>query len=322
MTLAITGFVFMEMATVAVMALFGYSLLHGIIMGAIVGGTCSPTVITIVSKLRGVREETQTIIDLETSLTDVFSIVIVIAALNAMVNQANFTSALQFLASGFSIGAMTGLLVGIVWLPLMKKLVDFEFSYVVTLAILFLLFSGTELLSGNGAMACLLFGVVLANGRKIYGMLRYENWTYEIDETTKKFHSLIAFLITTFFFVYLGLVVSIKNFDLLLIGVILSVAALLTRYAATWITTYKGDFNELEKKVIWILFPRGLTAAVLAYLPISRLPDQFQGFADIVFAVIITTVIIATVGVTIIEKKYQTKEKKVVEQVKVKETKG
>jgi cell volume regulation protein A len=315
MTLAVTGFVFMEIATIAVMAGFGYSIFHGIIMGAIVGGTCSPTVITIVNKLKGVREETQTIIDLETSLTDVFSIVIVIATLNAMIAEANFASALQFLASGFSIGAMTGLLLGLVWLPIMRKLLEFDYSYLVTLAMLFLLYSLTEMLGGNGAISCLLFGVVLANGRKIYGMLKYENLAYEIDATTKSFHSLIAFLVTTFFFVYLGLIVTIKDTNLLMIGLILTVVALATRYAATWLSTYRGDFNKLERRVIWMLFPRGLTAAVLAYLPISRLPDQFQGFADIVFAVIISSVIIATIGIAVIERKYP--QKKTIPQVKV-----
>ena len=315
MTLAVTGFVFMEIATIAVMAGFGYSIFHGIIMGAIVGGTCSPTVITIVSKMKGVREETQTIIDLETSLTDVLSIVIVIATLNAMIAEANFASALQFLASGFSIGAMTGLLLGIVWLPAMRKLLEFDYSYLVTLAILFLLYSLTEMLGGNGAIACLLFGVVLANGRKIYGMLKYENLAYEIDATTKSFHSLIAFLVTTFFFVYLGLIVTIQDFNLLMIGLVLTIVALATRYAATWLSTYRGDFNKLEKMAIWMLFPRGLTAAVLAYLPISRLPDQFQGFADIVFAVIISSVIIATIGIAVIERKYP--QKKTISQVRV-----
>jgi len=321
MTLAITGFLFTMAATVAIMAVFGYSLLIGILMGAIIGGTCSPTVITIVKKLKGIGEETKTIIDLETSLTDVFSIVIAIAAINTVASGVDVGGALQFLAGGFSIGAMAGIIAGILWLPAMRKLINFDFSYVVTLAMLFLLYSGTEALGGNGAMACLIFGVVLANGKKIYGMIKFENMAYEIDETTKSFHSLINFFMTTFFFVYLGVVVTISDVNLIAIGVLLAVASLFVRYPAVWITAYKGKFSELEKKTMWMLFPKGLTAAVLAYLPISMKVPGTENFAEIVFTVIITTMVIATIGVAIIERKYTPKDKRVVKQVKVEENK-
>jgi len=319
MLLAITGFVFTVMATTAVMVGFGYSILLGVLMGAVIGGTCSPTVISIVSKMKNVGEGTKTIIDLETSLTDVFSIVLAIAVINTLVGGAGVESAVQFLASGFSVGAVAGILAGLAWLPLMRKLVAYEFSYVVTLALLFLIYSTVELLHGNGAMACLLFGVVLANGKKIYGMLQFENLAYEMDSTTKQFHSFIAFLITTFFFVYLGLVVTVQNTSLIVLGVVLAVASLIARYGATWISTYKGEFTGFEKKTIWMLFPKGLTAAVLAYLPVSMKVPGTEGFADIVFTVIIVTVIMAIIGITVIQKKYgpKEKEKRVLSQIKV-----
>jgi len=318
MLLAVTGFIFSVAITVAVMYAFGYSVLHGILLGAIIGGTCSATVIFIVNQMKSATEETKTVIELETSLTDVFSIVVALATINTMTRSLDVVSSFQFLASGFSIGAVFGLAAGLVWLPAMRRLMRFDYSYVVTLAVLFLLYSAVEILGGNGAIACLLFGVVLANGRKVYSMLKYENMAYEMDETTKHFHSLIAFLITTFFFVYLGLVVSIQNITLIAIGVLISIGALAVRYAATWISTYGGAFTTFEKKLIWMLFPRGLTAAVLAYIPISLKVPGTEGFADIVFAVIIVTVIMGTVGIALL-KREEPKEEKTKEQgIKIK----
>jgi cell volume regulation protein A len=311
MLLAVTGFAFTVIMAVAVMMYFGYSLLNGILLGSIIGSTCTATVIAIVSKLKGIGESTRTIIELETSLTDVFCIVVALSAINTTLWGLEPISSFQFLASGFSIGAVLGLVAGIAWLPVMKRLVKFDFSYVVTLAVLLLLYSAVEILGGSGAIACLLFGVVLANGTKVYSMLTYENMGFEMDNTMKQFHSLIAFLVTAFFFVYLGLVVTVKSIDLIYIGIILSIGALLVRYAAMWISAYKGDFTALEKKVMWIMFPRGLTAAVLAYLPISMHVPGTEGFADIVFTVIVVTVIMATVGTAIIERG-QGKEEKII----------
>ena len=314
MLLAATGFAFTVIMAVAVMMYFGYSLLNGILLGSIIGSTCTATVIAIVSKLKGIGESTRTIIELETSLTDVFCIVVALAAINTTLWGLEPISSFQFLASGFSIGAVLGLVAGIAWLPVMKRLVKFDFSYVVTLAVLLLLYSAVEILGGSGAIACLLFGVVLANGTKVYSMLKYENMAFEMDNTMKQFHSLIAFLVTAFFFVYLGLVVTVKSIDLIYIGIILSIGAFLVRYVAMRISAYKGDFTALEKKVMWIMFPRGLTAAVLAYLPISMNVPGTEGFADIVFTVIVVTVIMATVGTAIIERG-QRKEEKIIKKV-------
>jgi NhaP-type Na+/H+ or K+/H+ antiporter len=200
------------------------------------------------------------------------------------------------LASAFSVGMVVGLIGGLLWLPMLKKYDKIEFSYVITLAMLFLLYAGVETVGGSGAIACLMFGVVLANGKAIMSMLRYGRSAFELSDDTKSLHSLMSFLVRTFFFVYLGLLVSLTNWIFIMIGVILVIVTMAARVSAVHLTMPK-DFSLFDKRLMYVMLPRGLAAAVLANLVVTRGVPGTVGFMDIVFTVIIGTVLVTTIGV-------------------------
>jgi cell volume regulation protein A len=190
----------------------------------------------------------------------------------------------------------------------MHKIRKEQFSYIVTLAVVFLIYSFTEQWwGGAGALSCLTFGLVLGNGKKILKMLKYSKEGFEMDIETKQFHSLFSFVIRTFFFVYLGMMVSFQRIEFILIGIIVLIALLVFRYIAVWITTFKGGFEKDDKQTMTVLMPRGLAAAILAInfgpMIIGELglsSDLSSFFKDIAFVVILGTAIITTVGVSII----------------------
>jgi len=195
----------------------------------------------------------------------------------------------------------------------MQKIKKQEFSYVVTLGILFIIYSVVNYLNGSGAIACLTFGIILGNGRRILNGIGYSEIAYEIDSTSRNFHKLISFLIRTFFFVFLGLLVSIQNPINILIGIVISAGIMITRpYAVKIISKGNDDFTELDKKIIGIMMPRGLAAAVLAYMPMAQLPNDpvVKSFADIAFTVILVTTLIATAGTIYYKRKEAEEEAK------------
>ena len=297
----------------------GVTILHGILLGAIVGGTSSAVVIPIVSKLKGISDKAKMVLSIESAITDVLCIVTAIAIIQTMSSgQAGINFILTNITAQFSIGIILGALIGIIWLWIMQKIKQQEYSYVVTLGILFIIYSVVNYLNGSGAIACLTFGIILGNGRRILRGIGYGSIAYEIDQTSRNFHKLISFLIRTFFFVFLGLLVSIQNPVNILIGIIISTGILFTRpLAVKVISKGNNDFTELDKKIIGVMMPRGLAAAVLAYMPMAALPHDsiVKSFADIAFTVILVTTIIATVG-TIYYKRKQAKEEKQKEEVK------
>ena len=233
--LSISAFTLSVLATMAIVVALsatvmpsiplGNSVVIGVILGAIVGGTSSPIVIPLASRLQNLQERTKMALSIESIITDPLCIVVVLAAfyMITFAGGIDLSLGMRNLVSTFSVGAVMGFVLGLLWLPIMNRVRKEQFSYVITLAVVFLVYALTTLIvgvekggEGAGAIACLMFGLVLGNGKKVLKMLDYGGKGFEMDEETKHFHSLISFIIRTFFFVYLGLVVSFQKIEFIL----------------------------------------------------------------------------------------------------------
>jgi cell volume regulation protein A len=290
------------------------SVIIGVILGAIVGGTSSPIVIPLACRLKNLQEKTKMVLSIESIITDPLCIVVVLAAFYMITfsGGVDISVGARNLVVTFSVGAVMGLVLGLMWLPFMNRVRNEQFSYVASLAAVFLVYSLTTFLvgveeggEGAGAISCLVFGLVLGNGKKVLKMFNYSGKGFEMDEETKHFHSLISFIIRTFFFVYLGMVVSFQNTAFIIIGIVVLIILLIMRYIAIQITTYKGGFEEDDKQTMIAMMPRGLAAAILAlnFGPglIENLMPGMDGFyKDIAFVIILGTAIVCTIGVSII----------------------
>jgi len=295
------------------------SIIIGLILGAIVGGTSSPIVIPLASRLKNLQDKTKMALSIESIITDPLCIIVVLAAvLMLSTPNANLGDGIKSLVSTFSVGAVVGFIIGLLWLPIMHKVRKQQFSYILTLAVVFLIYSMTESWwGGAGALSCLTFGLVLGNGKKILKMINYQGRSYEMDAETKQFHSLTSFVIRTFFFVYLGMMVSFQRIEFIIIGIVVLFVLLALRYVAVFISTYKGNFEKDDKQTMTVLMPRGLAAAILAInfgpFIIEKIADSIGGekglnfalsmgsfFKDVAFVVILGTAIITTIGVSII----------------------
>ncbi|MGB9676370.1 MAG: hypothetical protein ACPL0C_04210 [Candidatus Bathyarchaeales archaeon] len=136
-----------------------------------------------------------------------------------------------------------------------------------------------------------------------------------VDAGLKRFKSEIAFLLRTFFFVYIGLIVTIGDMATIIIGIILSLALLLTRFGAVTIATKGSSELSCERPIMSALLTRGLAAAVLATLPMqytdpTLYPEAgpiFQAlgplYINLAVIIILSTAIIATVGIPLFKQK-------------------
>jgi cell volume regulation protein A len=319
--LTITGFCLSIIVTMIIVILITFSgfidislensVILGVILGAIVAGTSSPIVIPLASRLRNLEDKTKMVLSIESILTDPLCIVVVLAAVFMITTpNASLGDGVRSLVSTFAVGGVVGAIIGLAWLPIMHKIRKEQFSYIITLAVVFLIYSLTESWwGGAGALSCLAFGLVLGNGKKVLKMLNYHGKGFEMDEETKHFHSLTSFVIRTFFFVYLGMLVSFQKIEFIIIGIVVLVALLGFRYIAILISTYNGNFEKDDIQTMTVLMPRGLAAAILAInfgplivgvngLNLGASMNSF--FKDVAFVIIFGTAIITTVGVSII----------------------
>ncbi|MFQ6009556.1 MAG: cation:proton antiporter [Candidatus Aenigmatarchaeota archaeon] len=282
------------------MFVFGFDSMQGLLLGAIVGGTSSPIVITIMRGLN-VRPNVQTLLQLESILTDPFTIVIALALLEVIRSGAPISSTVGNILSAFSIAIVVGSIVGIVWLSVLDKLKGRPFDYMLTLALLFILYVFTESVKGSGALAVLAFGIVLGNSKVFSRMFRLGK-IFTVDALLKKFHTEISFFIRSFFFVYMGLIVAI-NPQYVLYGLAITVILLFLRAVGVRIATLKMALTPLEANIAKIMGPRGLAAAVLAQLPLVFGLPGAEIYSNIAFVVILGTVVYTSIMTGLISKR-------------------
>jgi len=292
------------------------SIIIGLVLGSMIGGTSSPIVIPLASKLKNLQEKTKMVTSIESILTDPICIVVVLAIFYMIKFTGGIDIALgaRNLVSTFSAGIVLGIVFGLIWLFIMNKVRKEQFSYVLTLAVVFLVYSCVALIvgldqggTGAGAIACLMFGLVLGNGKKILRMIKYHGKGIEMDNETKQFHSLTSFVIRTFFFVYLGMIVAFQKTEFILIGILILIFLILARYITVLLSTYKGNFEKDDMQTMITMMPRGLAAAILAINFGPFFIQDFLGeetltgfFTDVSFVIILGTAIICTIGVSYI----------------------
>ncbi|MBS3051208.1 MAG: cation:proton antiporter [Candidatus Aenigmarchaeota archaeon] len=292
--LAVLGMVLSAAAASLIAYYFiGLGMLQSILLGTIVGGTSSDIVTTLVRRLR-MHEKPKMLVTLESIFTDPVVIVFSIVLLNIASHSGTQVSPVQGVLSAFSIGAVIGLIAGLVWLFVLDKLKGRPFDYMLTLAVLFLIYVFVESASGSGAIAALAFGLVLGNGGAFSTMLRMKR-RFGFSKLLRTFQNEVSFFIRAFFFVYLGIIVTI-NTTYLVYGLAISAALIIARLVAVQLTIYKMNLTGMEKNVLRTMAPRGLAAAVLAQLPAAYGIPGAALFSDIVFIVILATVLYTTIA--------------------------
>lgn len=309
--------------TIPLYFFFHYPLSICILLGTILGGTSGAIVIPLISKMSA-NEDTKTLLELEAVFTDVLCVIVAISIIQVIQGTAaDYTIAFKNLASAFSIAIVIGLIFGILWLRVLRSLHNKRFSYMITIASLFGLYAFVEKLGGNGAMSALVVGLVLSNAPEVVRIFKMQTGL-ALDGNIKHFHAEISFFIRTFFFVYLGMIVSFQPFDYLFTAVYLMmlVGIVASRFVVVKITTSIRKEMKDDVNILWTMMPRGLAAAVLAYLPFSSGIKTAVRFPEFAFVIIILTNIIVTCGVFAIERRKvkETKcgeEKRKVKKVKV-----
>ncbi|HEY7588311.1 MAG TPA: cation:proton antiporter [Thermoplasmata archaeon] len=312
----------------------GYPWPVGLLVGAILGGTSSAVVIGVVRPLRA-SEETKVILTLESVLTDVLCVVTVLALIELLRGGpgASVLPVFASLGRSFLVAIAVGAAIGLGWLLLLRKLEGKPFSYMLTIAILFVVYATAELAGGSGAMAAFTFGIILGNHRSIERRLTLKS-RHVVDERIRQFHGEIAFVVRTFFFVFLGIVFSFQftgswgvatqipvldglngTFWLFFLGILFVFAGIIAvRVLVARATAHVHHKPAAERRLLWSVMGRGLAAAVLASLPftippflspstsgdlyyVSILAPYEAQFLNAAFFVIILTVVVTTIGV-------------------------
>lgn len=300
--------------SMAATAAFAYYLLewglpNSLLLGAIVSGTSPSIVMPLISRAR-VTDEISSVLSLESALNGALVIIIALVVLDIMSTgtaQNGLAVAGKAIAIEFSLGALVGVLAGILWLWVLTRLRGETYDDILTLAVVFLLYFIVESVNGSGVIFALVFGLVLGNGVRVPKLFTIRR-TIERSEIMKKFHSQISFFIKTFFFIYLGLILTFNEPRLIILSIILSGLLLFSRYLAVLASSLGSRTLFANRRLLTTMLARGLSAAVVAQIVvISEIPNA-SVYPDIIIAIILVTVLISSIGILLFARQARAEE--------------
>jgi cell volume regulation protein A len=297
-------YVFISLALIYVLFryMLGWNAYSSALLASIVGGETTTVIVPYVAKHIG-DEALFANITIESVLNSIFLIIVFYFVLDAFISstpisflglQAMATS----LVSQISIGFFIGIIAGIIWVEFMKAFGKINYLYIATIGYVLLIYAIVNKLGGSAILAVLMLGILLSNSKQIFEGLGLKQ---EVDNSNlvyiRQFQGEISFFLRTFFFFFLGLVISIEilNYIFLYYFVFLVIIVLMAvRYMATKITTGK----EMAKynKAIFIMMAQGLTPAVLSTIALYYNVPKAQLIVTIAAFVIIITNVITVIG--------------------------
>jgi len=302
--IAIISFILSSLLiTLFVSVIFEWDILKSLLLGSILGGSSSAIVIPLLMKL-SISAKITTVLTLESAFTDALSIVISLSLVNFLIQTPDAIDAqpvIQNTLGSFSVGAILGFVVGLLWLRILKSLADQPYDDILTLSTVILLYGVAEFGGGSGAIAALVFGLILGNGVEIGKMLG-NTTSVQASDVMRKFQSQMSFLIRTFFFVFLGIVVQVSNPLFIIAAISITFIIIASRFITVRAVVYKQEPNKSNITLMTFMLPRGLAAAVLSQLPEITKTLGYTEFPEITLLVVILTIIVSTVSIFFISK--------------------
>ena len=292
--IAFLGFA-LSVAVTSVIAVYGlgWGWPDAVLLGVMVGGSSEAIVFGLIKTLR-VSDKTKTILALESTITSIMSFIGAFF-LFGQIQSGHFAFSSLGITVTKSIltGLGLGIGVGIPWMYVTSKITDAKYSYLLTLGILFMLFFFANLLGESGALTALIFGLMYGNRQFISRHLKINMDSISTDNS---FYEHLAFLVRTFFFVFVGLLANFGQIGYIIFGIAIGIALYVSRICAVKISLTK-KFTPFDKKIVSVMLPRGLAPAVLATIPLTLGLSHAAAYPQIVFIVIIVSVIISTVAI-------------------------
>jgi cell volume regulation protein A len=286
--------------------------LQGLLLGAILGGTAAAIILPVVSQLTSLREPVKVLVSLDSAFSEVFVVVIALAIMGSFTETGGKFGVVREIFHSFFDALVLAALAGVVWARLLTWLAGQTLSYMLTLAAILVLYYVAELVGASGAITILLFGLVLANMESLAGRLvrplrvligyELDQAKFALDEFLKRINEELAFLVRTFFYVLLGLIVDVSRFNwtiaaqgLALFGVVFGVRVIAT-YAIGGAT---NSWTSSERVLISSMMPRGVATAVMAFLPASMGIPGTESFPMYALTVITLGVLFMTLSLAL-----------------------
>lgn len=264
----------------------GLSLLEGLLLGSIVSSTDAAAVFSVLrSRNVSLKGQLKPLLELESGSNDPMAALLTVGFVQ-MLSQPDLSPVSLVLLFGLQmpLGALAGYVMGkgIVFLVNRLKL-GYEGLYpALTLALVLVTYSLTNLIGGNGFLAVYLAGILVGNREFLH------------KRSLLRFHDGMAWLMQIAMFLTLGLLVfpsrlvPVIGQGLLAAAWLLFVARPLSVFLCLWPTALRRN----EKIFIAWVGLRGAVPIVLATFPLLAKTPHAELMFNMVFFVVLTSVLV------------------------------
>ncbi|MFH1473914.1 MAG: hypothetical protein ABIE55_03400, partial [Candidatus Aenigmatarchaeota archaeon] len=236
----------------------------------------------------------------ESAVVDTLVIVFILSILNFA--GMGFADVLRSLSSYLFLSFGIGFAAAIIWAFFIRKLHHSSSVPIATMALLVFIYAFGEFVHANGVITVFSFAIILGN-INLLGKLFYKEQQSEIssiDFTTRSFFKDISFLIRSFLFVYLGILVDFGMWPYILVGLGFFVIAYFARSLSYWLV-YNENLSKKDKNFLQALCAKGLTPTVLlAVIGANSM------FTNIVVGGIFSSILLTSLLVFLIQRNWYT----------------
>jgi cell volume regulation protein A len=282
-----------------------FTLFEAMLLGAMIGGTSTIAVISVLDGIKNIIpniESTRLILMIESVISDPICIIASITLIRMiMMPGVTIMDSIREIITTFTLSSVLGLVIGQMWAEVLNRLQGRPLNYIMTLSILFPTYIIAEHIigEGGGPMAALTFGLMLSNYESIVKRLGATRNLKINKEKLREFHEEITYFIKAFFFVYIGLIVTISG-NYLVIGFGVLSLILFIRYLVVTVIGKGLNFSKQDKILSMLIYASGLPAFVMSQLPTIFDPNKqyFQNpeiYPNLVMPIVLGTVLFAAI---------------------------
>lgn len=322
--LSVLSFIFTMGVITLIAWLLGFSLVLSLLLGSILGGISSAVVIPALKGM-DLKESTKLSLIFDSSFSDVLCILVTVTIID-VVTLGGLTSSIsgfditKEILSSFLIAIAIGLVCAFAWNNMLQRRIH-DHILTLTLGFMLLVYSFTQVLGANGAIACLVFGLILGNTKKIERIIQAEEevvgtkrkskdvkkaqapsaMQHVVTKHSKEVYAELAFVVKVLFFVYFGLFLDFSSYVVFLYGGLFFLGILLLRPLAVYLSFPKTT-TRFDANILATLIPKGLAPAVLVQLPVQAGIPGAEGIVGLVLATVLISIVFGMLFTVLIQK--------------------
>lgn len=273
-----------------------FTIYESLLLGSIVSSTDAAAVFSILrSKSLALKTNLRPTLELESGSNDPMAYVLTIAFLTLVINQdQSFVSIIPLFLQQMILGGIAGITFGVTSKYIINKIkLDFEGLYpVLVIALMFITFSATNFIGGNGFLSIYICAVYLGNQDLIH------------KKTILKMFDGLAWLMQIVLFLTLGLLVFPSEIiPYMGIGLLISVFLIVVARPLGVFISLMFFKMKLRRRfyISWVGL-RGAVPIVFATYPLLAGIDKANMIFNIVFFISVTSILIQGTTLSIVAK--------------------